>query len=90
MCEACDGYADSITARTPGELDAILSLVRSAEREGHLEHLDGDALHARRAGDPVPKPVLGRWVCSQCSRLFLLELGTCHLAGDGWRPLFGN
>ncbi|MBA3708106.1 MAG: hypothetical protein H0W83_04685 [Planctomycetes bacterium] len=93
MCERCDAYAETIRIASPGDLDAQLARAHAGVDEGALEAMDDDrALSQRLPGAPLPKarPVKGTWVCTQCSRLFLLELNSCHLVGDGWRPLFGN
>jgi hypothetical protein len=93
MCETCDQYADSIPTTTPEQLDALLARIGAAVKAGELEAMDEDrALRTRQAGAPLPRerPVIARWICAMCSRVFMLELNTCRLAGDGWRPLFGN
>jgi hypothetical protein len=93
MCDTCDQYADSIPVKTPADLDAILATARKAVESGELELMDDDRVFAaRHGGEPLPRarPVVGRWICSQCSRVFMLELNSCRVAGDGWRPLFGN
>jgi len=97
MCERCDAYGDSLPAHDAAMLKAILGMVRAAESAGDLEWLDGEnlaafgSLAARAAGSPgAGAPRTGRWLCSACSRMFLLELGSHHATGDGWRPLYGN
>ncbi len=93
MCDLCDRYADCIPTATPEQLDAVLATATTAVAAGDLEAMDGDrALDARIPGSPLPRsrPITARWVCSACSRVFMLELNACHVAGDGWRPLFGN
>jgi hypothetical protein len=93
MCDACDRYADSLPVRAPADLDAVLAMARKAVADGDLELMDDDrAFAARHGGEPLPRqrPVVGRWMCTQCSRMFLLEINSCHVASDGWRPLFGN
>ncbi|MBA2482346.1 MAG: hypothetical protein H0V44_16910 [Planctomycetes bacterium] len=93
MCDLCEGFAETIRIASPADLDDLLSRTHSAVAAGTLEPMDADpALRARVPGSPLPRsqPVKQTWVCTQCSRLFLLELNACHLAGDGWRPLFGN
>jgi hypothetical protein len=93
MCETCDAYADSIATPTPAELDAVLKLARKAVDDGDLELMDHDrAFAARHGGEPLPRerPVISRWMCTECSRMFLLEINSCHVGADGWRPLFGN
>ncbi len=76
------------------QLVALLERARSAEASGDLEWLDGgQELRGLRAGmalPPGPGPLTCRWLCSGCSRVFLLELRSRHSLGDGWRPLFGN
>jgi hypothetical protein len=97
MCERCDAYGDSLPITDAPMLDAVLDLVRSGQRLGDLEWLDGDTLAAFAArSDRGAAPGLdgarrtGRWLCSACSRMFLLELGSRQPTGDGWRPLYGN
>jgi len=98
MCERCDAYGDSLPARDATMLTAILDMVRTAETAGDLEWLDGERLAAfvspaataSGAHGPGDVPRTGRWLCSACSRMFLLELGSHHATGDGWRPLYGN
>lgn len=90
MCGRCDAYADQRPAGTDAALAAVLAMAHQAETAGDLEWLDGDAALRTR---PLPARAgaqRGRWICSECSRVFLLELGTSHPLGDGWRPLFGN
>jgi hypothetical protein len=89
MCATCDDYADALPADTPERMVALAARARVAEADGDLEWLDGD--QALRAGQHPPGgPGRARWMCSACSRLFLLEVGSCHVLGDGWRPLIGN
>jgi len=98
MCERCDAYGDSLPAGDATVLRPILDLVRAAEAAGDLEWLDGENLAdfsaAAAAGfggqAPGAAPHTGRWLCSACSRMFLLEIASRHLTGDGWRPLYGN
>lgn len=89
MCATCDAYADALPADTRARLSALAARARAAEADGDLEWLDGDA--ALRAGEQPPSGSgRSRWLCSACSRIFFLEVGSCHPLGDGWRPLFGN
>jgi hypothetical protein len=93
MCDLCEAYAETIRISAPADLDALLARARCAVAEGALEIMDEDrALHARVPGAPLPRarPVKQTWACSQCSRLFLLELNACRVGGDAWRPLYGN
>ncbi len=89
MCATCDDYADALPADTPARMAALAARAREAEALGDLEWLDGD--EALRAGQPPHGGTArGRWLCSACSRVFLLEVGASHVLGDGWRPLIGN
>jgi len=97
MCERCDAYGDSLPVTDAALLSALLRQVQSAERAGDLEWLDGAGRAGLDAGSArfgahgyCGAPLTLRWLCSACSRLFLLELGSRQPTGDGWRPLYGN
>jgi hypothetical protein len=98
MCTVCDPYADSLPVASLRELDEVAQMVSRGERAGDLDWLDGDAVvHGldpfalAQAAAAAPRSALnGRWLCSACSRLFLLELNSRAVTGDLWRPLYGN
>jgi len=98
MCSVCDPYADSLPLGSPRQLTEVLAMVSRGERAGDLDWLDGDlVVHAgdatalAEASAASPRQALsGRYLCSACSRLFLLELNSRAVTGDLWRPLYGN
>jgi hypothetical protein len=98
MCARCDPYGDSLATTSLAQLELVVAMIRKAREQADLEWLDGD--ERARVGDAhallqaarshADRPLHGRWLCSECSRLFLLELNATTVSGDGWRPLYGN
>jgi hypothetical protein len=92
MCEQCDVYAETVPVDSLVTHAKLLSRARKAEAEGVLEAMDASHPAEDFALDRTwPTDELRHtWVCTRCSRLFLLEANTRHVSGDSWRPLFGN
>jgi hypothetical protein len=92
MCEQCDVFAETIQITSLVMHAKLLARARKAEAEGILEAMDASHPPEDFALDRTwPTDELRHtWVCTKCSRLFLLEGNTRHVSGDSWRPLFGN
>jgi hypothetical protein len=84
MCAACDALLRPISVDSASYI-AVATMIHGALAAGTLEQMDGPPVAEER-----PISAKCTFACTECSQLFILEIGGCHLLGDQWRPLHGN
>ena len=92
MCDQCDVFAETIAVDSLVMHAKLLARARKAVAAGILEAMDSSHPDETFGLDRTwpTEELRHTWVCTRCSRLFLLEANTRHVSGDSWRPLFGN